>query len=110
MYLGASETSFKLGFGNHKNFFNVEQYKKDTKLTEEYWRIKELNETPSIKWKIFGKYLPYNQNTKKWNLYLDEMYKIVIFRGDNLLNKRSKIIGTCRHRTKYKLINCDKNE
>ena len=50
--------------GNHKKSFNVEKYKKDTKFSEEYWRIKELNGTPSIKWTIIGKCLPYNQNTK----------------------------------------------
>ena len=64
MYLGASVTAFKLAFGNHKNSFNVEKYKKDTKLSEEYWRIKELNGTPSIKWKIIVNFLPCNQNTK----------------------------------------------
>ena len=84
MYLGASETPFKLGFGNHKKFFNVEKYKKDTKLSEEYWRIKELNGTPSVKWKIIGKYLPYNQNAKMCNLCLNEKYEIAMFRGDNL--------------------------
>ena len=49
MYLGASKTSFKLGFGNHKKSFNVEKDKKDTKLLEEYWRIKELNVCRIIK-------------------------------------------------------------
>ena len=110
MYLDAIETSFKLAFGNHKKSFNVEKYKKDTKLSEEYWRTKELNGTPSIKSKIIGKCLPCNQNTKKCNLRLNVKYEIAMFRGDNLLNKRNEIINTYRHRTKYKLMNCDKNE
>ena len=96
MYLGASETSFKLGFGNHKESLNVGKYKKDTKLSE-YWRTKELNGTPLIKWKIIGKCLPYNQNTKQCNL---EKYEIAMFKGDNMLNKRNEIISNCRHRTK----------
>ena len=28
-------------------------------------------------------------------------------KGDNLLNKRTEIINTCRHRSKYKLANYD---
>ena len=107
MYLGASETSFKLGFGNYKKSFNVEKYKEHTNLLEEYWRIKELNGTPSVKWKIIGKCFRIIKIQKSAT---SEKYKIAIFRGDNLLNKRNKIISTCRHRTKCKLINCDKNE
>ena len=28
------------------------------------------------------------------------------YNGDNHLNKRTEIINTCRHRSKYKLANC----
>ena len=28
-------------------------------------------------------------------------------KGDKLLNKRTEIINTCKHRSKYKLANCD---
>ena len=35
-----------------------------------------------------------------------EKYKIAYYKGDNLLTKRTEIVGTCKHRNKYKLKNC----
>ena len=40
-------------------------------------------------------------------LCLNEKYEIARYKGDNLLNLRTEIITTCRHRSKYKLANCD---
>ena len=33
--------------------------------------------------------------------------EIATYKGDNLLNKRIEIINTYRHRSKYKLANCE---
>ena len=41
----------------------------------------------------------YNQNSKRCLLYLNEKHKIAIYKGDNLLNKRTEIINTCRQRS-----------
>ena len=49
----------------------------------------------------------YNPNSKRCLLCLNEKYEIATYKGDNLLNKRTEIINTCRHRSKYKLANCD---
>ena len=38
-------------------------------------------------------------------LGLNEKYEITTYKGDNPLNKRTEIINTCRHRSKYKLAN-----
>ena len=40
-------------------------------------------------------------------LGLNEKYEITTYKGDNPLNKRTEIINTCRHRSKYKLANYD---
>ena len=39
-------------------------------------------------------------------IYINNIY-ICIY---NLLNKRTKILGTCRHRNKYELKNCDSTD
>ena len=49
----------------------------------------------------------YNPNSKRCFLCVNEKYEIATYKGDNLLNKRTEIINTCRHRSKYKLANCD---
>ena len=38
---------------------------------------------------------------------LNKKYEIATQKGDNLLNKRTEIINTCIHRSKYKFANCD---
>ena len=40
----------------------------------------------------------------KWEC-LNEKYEIATYKGDNLLNKRTETLNTCRHRSKYKLAN-----
>ena len=43
----------------------------------------------------------------KSKIRLNENNEIACYKGDNLLNKRTEILGTCRRRNKYKLKNCD---
>ena len=51
--------------------------------------------------------LYYNPNSKCCLLYLNEKYEIAAYKGHNLLIKRTEITNTCRHRSKYKLANCE---
>ena len=106
-YIGSCETTFTDRFGNHKNSFNHVEHKNDTELSKEFWEIKKPNGTPKITWKIIRICRSYNPNSKRCLLCLNEKYEIATYKGDNLLNKRTEIINTCRHRSKYKLANCD---
>ena len=45
-----------------------------------------------------------NPKSKRFLLRLNEKYKIATYK-DKILNKRTKIINTCRRRSKYKLAN-----
>ena len=94
-------------FGNHKKSFNHLKHKNDTELSKEFWEIKKRNGTPKITWKIIRICPSYNPNSKRCLLCLNEKYEIATFKGNNLLNKRTEIINTCRHRSKYKLANCE---
>ena len=91
-YLGSCETTCKVRFENHKKSFNHAKNKNDTNLSKEFWEIKKCSGTPKIRWKIIRICRFYD--------------KVATYRGDNLLNKRTEIINTCRHRNKYKLANC----
>ena len=106
-YLGSCETTFKDRFGNHKKSFNHLKHKNDTELSKEFWEIKKRNGTPKITWKIIRICPSYNPNSKRCLLCLNEKYEIATYKGNNLLNKRTEIINTCRHRSKYKLANCE---
>ena len=76
-------------------------------LPKEFWVNKKRNGTPKITWKIIIICRSYNPNSQHCLLCLNEKYEIATYKGDNLLNKRTEIINTCRHISKCKLANCD---
>ena len=102
-YLGSYETTFKDGFWNHKKSFNYAKHKNKTELSKDFCEIKKCSGTPKITWKIIRICRSYNPISKCCLLCLNEKYEIATYKGDNLLNKRNKIINTCRHRSRYKL-------
>ena len=61
--------------------------------------------------KLYGKLSVYVvltiQTVSAAFLYLNEKYEIAKYKGDNFLNKKTEVINTCRHRSKYKLLNCE---
>ena len=107
IYYGISETKFKTRYSNHKKSFNHEKHKNDTQLSNELWKIKASKEEPVLVWKILGQYQPYNVNTRRRLLCLNEKLQMAIYRGNNMLNKRTEIISKCRHRNKYALASYD---
>lgn len=107
IYFGLCETTFKQRYSNHKRSFNIARYKNDTELSNEIWRLKSLGIEAKIKWEIVRQCVPYNPQTKRCLLCLNEKLEIASYQGDNLLNKRSEIISKCRHQLKYALARYD---
>ena len=101
------ETTFKDHFGNHKKSFNHINLKNDMELSKEFCEIKKRNGTPNITWAIIRTCHSYNPNSKRCLLCFIEKCEIATYKGENLLNKRTEIINTCRQRNKYKLANCE---
>ena len=87
IYYSISETKSKTRYSNHKKSLNLEKHKNDTQLSNKLWEIKALKEKPVLVWKIVRQYQPYNFNTKRCLLCLNEKLQIVICRGNNMLNK-----------------------
>ena len=61
VYLGVSETTFKVRYGNQKQSFTKQHHKNDMELSKEYWKVKQQNGTPRIKWTVLKKCHAYNQ-------------------------------------------------
>ena len=90
VYLGVSETNSKVRYGNHKKEFTKQHHNNDTELSKEYWKVKQQNGIPRIKWKVLRKCHPYyNQKKRQCILCLNEKYEIACYNEDNLLNKRT---------------------
>ena len=104
--LGSCETTFKDRFRNHKKSFNHLRRKNDMELSKEFWEIKKCNGALKITWKIIRICPSYNPNSKRCLLCLNEKYEIATYKEDKLLNKRTEI-NTFRHRSNYKLANCE---
>ena len=98
VYLSISKTTFKVCYVNHKQSFTKQHHKNDTELSKDYWKIKHQNGTPRIKWKVLKKCHAYNQKKRQCILCLNEKYEIACYKGENLLNKRTEILGTCRQK------------
>ena len=107
VYFGSCETTFKKRFSNHKKSFNINEYKNDTELSNEIWRIKDSGHRPKVKWLIVKKCVPYNPQTKRCLLCLSKKLEIAAYKECNLLNKRNEIVSKCRHQLKYALARYD---
>ena len=109
VYLGASDTTFKDRYRNHTQDFDHERYSKCSELSKCIWQLKRNKKIPSIEWKIVRKVF----NDAKSNyclLCLKEEYFIIIYPHEEiLLNKRSGLIGKCRHEIKNILVNIGNN-
>ena len=103
LYYGSCSTDFKARFSNHKHSFTHRNKRNATELSKEVWRAKDNGVDPAIKWSIVSTAPSYKCGGSRCNLCLAE--KLAILSGDRkiMLNKRSEIMNTCRHRKKFKL-------
>ena len=52
VYYGNCETTFKLGYENHKNSSDHRNHKSDTELSKKFWKIKDNKRSVNMTWKI----------------------------------------------------------
>lgn len=102
-YIGLTEGTFKQRYSQHKLTFKHRKYTNSTELSKYIWQLRDKNEEFNIKWTIINRTRPYNNITKRCDLCLTE--KLMIIKGNNLLNKRSELISKCRHENKFYLRN-----
>ena len=103
VYIGIVAGVFKPRYRNHKKSFNNREYETNTKLSDFIWKLKDKNIRYSITWKVLTNAAPYRCGTKVCNLCLAEKVAIARCNHKGLLNKRTELLGKCRHRIKFKL-------
>ena len=99
-----------LRFNNYPKSFNLKQYENDTELSKRQWTRKRSHFTPKVTWKLIRICAPFNKFKIKCYLCLHEKLEIASYKGNNLLNKRSKHINTCRHHNKFILLQHDSKD
>ena len=107
IYKGITNRQFKERRKEHIKTFNNQRLRKDSKLSEEVWRIKDAGGTPQVTWTILDKCKAYTPQAKRCALCLTEKLAIAEHEGSDMLNKRSEIVAKCRHTLKYELAQKD---
>ena len=72
--------------------------------------MKMKNYTPEITWRIIRKCLPYNYNSRKCYLCLNEKLEIALNEKENLLNKKTELISKRSHQNKFMLLRRDSKD
>ena len=103
MYVGCTESSFKLRFNNHTKSYRNEQYKNETTLSRYLWD-NNLQNSNNIKWKYMKKCSTYTPGTTACDLCLSEKFFIIKNQNSvHSLNKRTDIANKCPHKRKHTL-------
>ena len=63
-YIGLTDNEFKTRYNQHKSPFKLVHKKKDTKLIEHIWELKDRNIERTIQWEIIEKVRPYTLEKK----------------------------------------------
>ena len=105
-YLGVAEPEFKGRWQDHMTSCNYIKYKNKTKLSQEFWKLKEqgheLDRYRDISFELVKKSVPYKAGGRKCNLCLWE--KLLILQNEeNVINKRDEFVSKCRHAPKFLL-------
>ena len=102
-YIGLTSNTFKTRFTSHKSSFNDKSKRNSTELSKYIWHLKEKNAQYNISWKVLKQANSYSPKTNRCNLCLWEKYHIITANNPDLLNSRSELISTCRHKRKFLL-------
>ena len=102
IYYGLAETDFKARYRNHTSSFRNENHRHDTELSKYMWTLQEQGLQGEIKWEIVQRSTPYNCGSRRCDLCLSEKLAIALTNPNLLLNKRSEMVSSCRHRSKYR--------
>ena len=102
-YIGLTANSFKTRYTAHKATFTKREKEHSTELSKHIWKLKDQNIPFETTWRILKHAQPYTPSTKRCNLCTWEKYYITTAEKDNILNSRSELISTCRHRRKFLL-------
>ena len=104
-YVGLTANKFKERYYNHKCSFNNPSKRQATELSKYIWSLKDNDISHSINWRILTRARPYHRSANKCELCLAEKYFIIFKPEMASLIRRSELISTCRHSSKFLLRN-----
>ena len=104
-YYFGTATNFKLRYNNHKSSFRPTGKSNSTELSKYIHQLRDQNEEYKIAWSIAAEARPYSGG-RRCDLCLMEKLMIIQHKDTNtLLNKRTELLGKCRHQAEWTLRN-----
>ena len=104
-YIGLTGGTFKMRYNNHTKSFRHKTHSNDTELSKFIWQLKDKEKEFSISWSIVKQSNTRMNASGICNLCLAEKTAIIQASKQNLLNKRSEIVSTCRHNAQKRPLN-----
>ena len=102
-YFGLTEGPFKQRFNAHARSFRTATCRKETALSKYVWDLKDENAQYEIRWDVARRAAPYKCGTRRCDVCLTEKMVIATADPSTMLNSRTEIVSTCRHRAKFSL-------
>ena len=97
---------FKTRYYNHKTSFSHEKYRHSTTLSSYVWELKDNKGIdPIMKWEVVKKCRKYRAGDRGCLLCMEEKLAIASCKSRDMLNQRSEVLDSCRHKRAWLLYN-----
>ena len=106
VYFGSTQGEFKTRYYNHKTSFSHEKYRHSTTLSSYVWEVKDKKGIdPILKWEVIKKCRKYRAGDKDCLLCNEEKLAIASCKSRDMLNQRSEVLNSCKHKRGWLLYN-----
>ena len=96
-YIGLTSTQFKTRYNNHMHTMRNPSKRKTTALSNYIWDLKDTSTPFDLRWSIIARAQPYKAGQRDCRLCNEEAINI-LFAEYPLLNKKSELVTSCRHK------------
>ena len=104
VYFRSIQGEFKARYYNHKTSFSQEKYMHSTTLSSYVWEVKDKKGIdPILKWEVIKKCHKYRAGDRDCMLCVEE--KIASCKSRDMLNQRSEVLDSCKHKRGWLLYN-----
>ena len=102
-YVGLAGNSFKERWYQHKNSMKAPKPESGhTGLSDYVWKLREQGKKEEVSWEIIQKCVPYQCGSRRCDVCLSEKLHILLADPSTSLNKKSELVGACRHQQRYR--------
>ena len=103
VYFGSTQGEFKTRYYNHRTSFSHEKYRHSTTLSSYVWEVKGID--PVLKWEVIKKCRKYRAGDRDCLLCIDEKLAKASCKSRDMLNQRSEVLNSCKHKTPFCVYN-----